>query len=643
MVYRSGAGNEWLAPQVGNHVELKVTGLIARAHVHQVFDNTSDAVVEATYVFPLPEQAAVVGLELLVGDRTIKGQMQEREQAQRTFEQAASAGKKAALLEQERPNLFTTRVANIEPGQSVEVHLHYQHDVQYSDGVFSLGFPATITPRYVGAAAGEGLKRETPPGSSAAASFGPGGWGKAQVRDAERISPPFALSGDAPWLDVEVTLNAGVALRHVDSPSHAVEVRAYSAGLTRVHLSQGPVVADRDFRLRWQPALGQAPHSALFEETFEGDRYALLMLLPPDPAQDSAGTLPKETTFVIDTSGSMSGTSIAQARNSLSIGLSSLGPRDRFNVVAFDSDARSLFSGAQLATPTHVTRALDWVRALEAGGGTEMLSALTLALGGRHAPGPAVRQVVFVTDGSVGNEDQVLSYIQRHLGDQRLFTVGIGSAPNRYFMRGAARFGRGLFTQVASIGEVGDTMNQLWKKLESPVMKQVELAWQGGGQVDAFPPRVPDLYAGEPLVVLARLAPETTELALSGTRAGAPFQTRLSSVGGQASTGIHQLWARRKIETLMDSMIGGVDEAVVRRQVLEVALRHQVASRYTSFVAVDDRPSVDTQAEQVSVPLAVPHGNSMFGSLPQTATPGPFCLLMGLLSVAGSLWVRGGV
>jgi Ca-activated chloride channel family protein len=453
----------------------------------------------------------------------------------------------------------------------------------------------------------------------------------------------MTLSGDdAPWLDVEVSLDAGFPLRRIESPSHDVQVRARAGGARQVVLSRGPVVADRDFRLRWQPELGHAPTSALFEETFEGERYALLMVLPPDPERDDRGVLPKEAIFVIDTSGSMSGTSIAQARSSLAIGLGSLAPRDSFNVIAFDDSARSLFPEPLPASTENVTRALEWVRRLDADGGTEMLSALSLAL---RAAGPSaagrVRQVVFVTDGSVGNEDQVLGLISRQLTDQRLFTVGIGSAPNRYFMRGAARFGRGSFTEVATLSEVGEKMNGLWTRLAAPVMTELSVEWQPGSRVESFPSRLPDLYRGEPLVLVARLPSSgSPSLTLSGRRSGRDFRTSLAGTSGKAERGIHRLWARRKIEELMDSQIAGAGEESVQPAVIAVALQHGLVSRYTSLVAVDDRKSVDGPGREVAVPLAVPDGNSMFGSLPQTATPGPFCLLFGVLSLA-SAWMIG--
>ncbi|MEO8183170.1 MAG: VIT domain-containing protein, partial [Deltaproteobacteria bacterium] len=341
----------WLAPQVSNHVEIEVTGLIARAKVEQSFENLSEEVVHALYVFPLPETAAVDGLTLWVGKRRIVGEIRERQAAQRSFEAAKRQGKKASLVEQERPNLFSTRVANIAPGEIVTVELHYQQDVRYDSGTFSLEFPATLTPRYL-----------------PVPQLSQGPRAQPNAVSASHINPPFAIDGDGPTLELKVRLDAGFPLQRITSPSHRLTLDRSAGAAVKVELEDGDVLADRDFRLEWAPAPSRAPSSAVFEEEFGGDRYALVMLLPPDPALDAEQRIPRETTFIIDTSGSMSGTSIEQARRALASGLGELLPADRFNVVEFNSNATRLFSESVPATPDNVQRALRWVRKLQADG-----------------------------------------------------------------------------------------------------------------------------------------------------------------------------------------------------------------------------------------------------------------------------------
>jgi Ca-activated chloride channel family protein len=643
MLWVEGEGDEpWLAPQVSTEVDLVVTGMIARARVEQVFENPSEEAVEAVYVFPLPDDAAVDGLTLTVGERRIVGEVREREDAERRYERAANAGKKASLVSQERPNVFTTSVANIGPGELVSVRITYQQDVRYDHGEFSLLFPSTLTPRYNPGGRREdaaapllgALGKRMP---AVAGSRVPGVTGS-RVLDAARITPPVLLDGSGPLFDVKVALDAGFSLETIDSPSHAIDVDRSPSGSVAISLGEGPVIADRDFRLRWRPKASKAPSAAVFTEEFAGERYALLMLVPPQAGAEQAPSLPRETTFVIDTSGSMAGTSITQAVASLRTGLAALAPGDSFNVIEFNSSAQRLFDTSRPASRENVARALEWVEGLRADGGTEILDALQLALG---APGRSerVQQVVFITDGSVGNEDELFRFIRERLGERRLFTVGIGSAPNRHFMRGAARFGRGAFTEVSSLADVSTQLDALWAKLDAPVMRDVALQWQGATP-ETWPRRAPDLYRGEPLVLLAKLGRDTRAASLSGVLAGQPFTLPIALDRPARESGIHRLWARRQIEALMDAAVEGRDEASIRAAVVPLALRHHLVSKYTSLVAVDTRASVDGRAPRASVGVALPAGNEMFGQLPQTATPGPFCLVFGALSFVASVVVQ---
>jgi Ca-activated chloride channel family protein len=615
----------WLAPQVSTEVHIVVTGMIARTKLEQVFENPSEEAVEAVYVFPLPEGAAVDGLSLRVGEREIKGEVREREAAERVFAQAANAGKKASLVSQERPNLFTTSVANIGPGETVHVSIHYQEDVRYDHGTFSITVPSTVTPRYSPGAAVEG-------DVSALAMNQP------RVADAARITPPTALDGSGPLFDVWLELDAGMPLASLDSPTHEIEVEHSTERDHSVRLSDGPVLADRDFRLRWRPEPSAAPTSAVFTEDFAGESYALVMLVPPSAGADAAGALARETTFVIDTSGSMAGTSITQAKGSLRTGLAALAPNDSFNVIEFNSAARGLFDVPRPATPDNIARAQRWVDALNADGGTEMLDALSLALSAPQTE-RRVQQLVFITDGSVGNEDELFRVVGSSLGDRRLFTVGIGAAPNRHFMRGAARFGRGTFIDVGTLTEVESRMDELWAKLEAPVMRDVTLGFTGPAP-EVWPRQVPDLYLGEPLVVLAKLGKGTGAVSVAGSLAGQSFKRQLALGQATSERGIHRLWARRAIEALLDRSVLGEDEAAIRAQVVPLALRHHLVSKYTSLVAVDRVVTADGRAPRASVANALPAGSEMFGNMPSTATPGPFCLLFGAASLAAAAIVQ---
>jgi len=628
LLYKDLEGALRPAPCVANDVQLDITALIVRATVQQVFRNPGDEVVDAVYVFPLPDTAAVDGIKMIIGERTIEGEIRERAEARKKFQAARKQGKKASLVEQERPNLFTASVANLGPGEQVEVRLTYQHEVAYDSGTLSLHFPSTLTPRYI-------------PGTERVTGFSGTGWGinTDQVPDAERVTPRVAFGADTPTLSLALTLEAGFALRRIESPSHSLDIDAPEDGRLEARLAKGSVPADRDFRLEWEPVRGAAPTAAMFVEEMQGDRYALLMMLPPDPAQTPGERLPRETTFIIDTSGSMSGTSIQQARQSVLSGLGTLRVGDSFNVIEFDSWTRTLFESPVAASPDNLARAERWVRNLSASGGTEMLSALRAAFE-QVASDERVQQVIFITDGSVGNERALFSYIQANLGARRLYTVGIGSAPNRYFMRGAARFGRGTFTHVAALDEVSARMGELLGKLNAPVLTDLALEWKGAGDVDAWPSRVPDLYRGEPLVVVAKLPPTATSLTITGRRRAKPFSAELALEGGATQRGIHKLWARRKIAGLMEGLATGRPEAEIRPEVTTVALGHHLVSRYTSLVAVDKTPTVDAPGATRAVASALPAGNTMFRTMPQTATPAPLLLLLGSLSLSGAGLLR---
>ena len=618
----NGAVEVQTAPLVSTDVDIRVTANVARATVTQRFKNPHADWYEGTYVFPLPENAAVDRLRMRIGERLIEGEIQEKAAAKASYAQAKAQGRRASLLEQERPNIFTSSLANIGPGEEIEVEITYQQTLRYDQGRYSLRFPMVVGPRY------------RPAGMDA--------------QDAGRISPAVLHPAERAALHNPVTLSvelqSGLRLAQLSSPSHPIE--AACEGAKCLATLQGPVPANKDFVLDWTLEREAKPVAAALAEKKGSRYYGLLMVVPPLP-EASRERLPREAIFVIDTSGSMQGTSIAQAREALELAVRRLSPADRFNVIEFNSYARPLYRQAREATPGNVQDAVHWIRELRAQGGTEMAKALDLALDGRETPG-RVRQIVFLTDGAVGNEDELFRMIRERLGDSRLFTVGIGSAPNSHFMTKAARIGLGTFTYIGRIEEVKDRMDGLFSKLESPVLKGVRVDWGGDTDVTACPRQVPDLYAGEPVMVsfsAERLPAEVTVSALSGARiwqAGVPVT---AADDGSALSG---LWARAQIAALMDRLREGAPEAEIREAVLQVALEHKLVSRYTSLVAVDRTPARTAEAllKSASVATNLPEGwtyegvYGVPGELPRGATSLRFDLLAGalLLLMALLLW-----
>ncbi len=638
-------------------VRFDISGMIATVEVEQSFRNDSGRALEGVYGFPLPDDAAVRHMEMIIGERRIVGKIREKAEAQEIYRKAKAAGKKASLVEQQRPNLFTNRVANINAGETVVVRLEYVQQLAFDNGEFSLRFPTTMTPRYMpGRSIAPPAGEEAPPALAVNPYLG---WAEPtdQVPDADAISPlQYPQEGDEHRplnpLEVTVRLDMGMPLARVDAPYHDI-VLARRAGVYSISLAAGVTEMDRDFVLTWQPVSGAAPTAALFSEKVGEEYFGLLMVLPP-AAERAAPAPPRELVFVVDTSGSMGGTAIAQARDSVSRALRELRPEDRFNIIEFNSTHRALYRRPVPATRHHVQRAQEFVRLLQATGGTEMLPALRAAL----EPGQetdaleeqlALRQVIFITDGAVGNEVALFEEISARLGNSRLFTVGIGSAPNSWFMREAARFGRGSHTHIGSLEEVGDKMAALFAQLSQSAVLDLDVVWPG--QVEAWPERLPDLYLGQPLLVSVSFGPARPvgEVVISGDIAGRPWRQVLQIAADvDAATtaghrGVSSLWARAKINGLLDQLVLGGSEETVRSDVLPIALQHQLLSPYTSFVAVEEVVTLPPgeQASSVPVPNTRPHGQApQHFAYPRTATTGPAQAWLGLLLLFIATLVR---
>ncbi|HVO89736.1 MAG TPA: marine proteobacterial sortase target protein [Casimicrobiaceae bacterium] len=620
-------------------VHMSISGMTARVAVTQRFVNPTPQWREGVYTFPLPDRAAVDHLHMQIGARAIEGVVKAREDARRTYEQARTEGRKATLVEQERPNLFTTNVAHIGPSEEIVVAIEYQEKLAYDNGNFSLRFPLAITPRYIPG---------TPLAPDAAAAAAPGGgWAVPTdaVADADRITPPVVHPSQGPInpVAIAIDLNAGFPLARIASTYHTVHIEEQPGNRYRITLAEGVVPASRDFELTWRPDVGHEPGAALFNETRDGRAYALLMVLPPTMADPATQRRPREITYIVDTSGSMEGVSIAQAREALLVALDRLAPGDRFNVIEFNSTTRALFSAPMPVDVATLDTARSFVRDLRARGGTEMRPALEAALAAPRSD-VALRQIVFLTDGAVGNEAELLRLIERGLDDRRLFTIGIGPAPNTYFLKKAAEAGRGTFTFIGDVREVKDKMSALIRKIESPVLTDMRIDWPAS--VESYPRTLPDLYAGEPVVMTAELRGASVEgnVALAGRRGDKAWGTLLPFATGGAEPGISQLWARDRIETLMDAKRNGAPEDQIRAAVTQTALAHHLVSRYTSLVAVDVTPSAPAGVEstRTALPGNLPDGlsyDAIFVGLPQTGTPAEMEMVLGLLALLAAALV----
>lgn len=605
LTLRGSAGTAQVeAVQLATDIGVDVSGPTARTVVTQAFRNTSTNWVEGTYVYPLPEDAAVDGMKLVVGSRVIVADIRERAAAKRAYEAARAAGQSAALTTQERPNIFTNAVANIGPGETVLVQITYQQTIPVSGETRMLRLPLVVAPRY----------NPTPASVAAVSLDGVVEAARDPVPDRARISPPVLdplISRSTNPVAVTVRLRAGFAVGAVRSATHAISVTETSPEARTITLANGVAPADRDLELTWAPVPGRMPGLGLFRETVAGRTYLLAAVNPPAIEADTASRPARDVIFVIDNSGSMSGASMRQAKAGLLAGLGRLTSQDRFNVIRFDDTWDALHPVPVPATPDALAEAERFVAALEARGGTEMLAPLKAALADPHAEDGRVRQVVFLTDGAVGEEEQIFAAIHANLGRSRLFMVGIGSAPNGHLMRHAAGIGRGSFTEIRDLAQVGERTRALYEKLESPAVTDLTATFSVPG-VEVTPGALPDLYRGEPLVFAARL-PRTAEgtVTVAGRVGGRTWSRTLPLAEADAGAGISKVWARSRIgETETTRLTGRLGADAADATILALALEHGLTTRLTALVAIDATPrrAPGTPLVAADLPLNLPAG-----------------------------------
>lgn len=657
LMFRANSSSEFInSPLVKTDVDMTITGMIARVRVTQEFHNPSEEWVNGTYVFPLPENAAVDHLMLKIGARELEGQIHPKKKAKHIFQRAKRQGKKASLVEQERPNLFTNSVANIGPNEKIEVTLEYQQLVHYHQGEFSLRFPSTLTPRYI---PGDSLSSIENTNSSTNDKTANNILSHSdvaivnQVPDAHRVTPQMKTSGDQDnLLDVKIDIDAGFAMSSISSTSHAISLSPITASRFDISLQQ-QVEADRDFLISWRRVDESMPFIGHFTQMYQGEEYGLMMLVPPTKTKSNVSSIPREVLFMLDISGSMQGPSIEQAKSALILGMENLSPDDTFNIVAFNSQANAYWQSARRATPSNIINARQYIHRLQANGGTEMSAALSLALKSPREPEYApysnetrLKQVIFITDGSVGNEEYLMQIINRKLGDKRLFTVGIGSAPNSYFMSEAAKTGKGTFTYINDINHVGQKMRNLFTQINHPVLSDIQLDLPPS--VEVYPENIPDLYTGQPLLVTYKGSTWGDPIMASGSLTKASWSTTFPPAMLNAAfrqyhrepAGLNVLWARSKIAQLSASRRKASDKDTFNRVIEATALEHHIVSELTSLVAVDVTPSRPQNyvARDAAIPNNMPFGmQQQTRSLPQTATKAQIKLIIGFLFIVISL------
>lgn len=677
LVTQAGDGGYASLTRLNTDITIDVSGMSLLGQVKQGFKNELQQWVEATYVFPLPADSAIYAMRIKIGERVIEGEIKEKSEAQKIFVEARKSGKRASLVEQQRPNLFTTKVTNIGPGEEVVVEISYLQTLAYQDHEFELRLPLTLTPRYMpgsrnSLANSSTLENVVSESSSvnhiprtataipaAQAIIQPTGWSFAtdQVSDAGFISPPQVHAADTDTVgshraNIRLNIEPGFEVVDWQAPYHDISVQRHSTTY-QITPKQGPFLMNRDFVVRWRPVAGQEPTAAFFHETLgheeasnvpadhsESSAHGLLMLMPPrEVSQVQVG--PRELVLVIDTSGSMSGASIAQAKQALLMALKRLRPEDHFNVIEFNSQHTKLFSQSVSADQQHLLMAQRFVHGLQANGGTEMMGALKAAMQGDLDQGGSrlgVKQIVFITDGSVGNETALFKAITDNINAARLYTVGIGSAPNGYFMRKAAEFGRGTFTWIGSVQEVQEKMSALFTRIEQPLVTDLRVTYHNSGLVESYPGQIPDLYAGEPLIIKTKFQEAPQSITVSGEFNGQFWQRHIVPDWQRKHAGIGVLWAREKVAHLTDEGIkqGNVD--LYRDDILNLGLAYKLVTKYTSFVAVDKTPArpLNEPLKAKNIPNLMPEGSQQKApsvGYPRTALGTGQHILLGMISL----------
>ncbi|MCM3874057.1 MAG: VIT and VWA domain-containing protein [Pyrinomonadaceae bacterium] len=599
-----------ICPLKHTSVKAEISGFMSRVAVTQEFENPFKEKIEAVYTFPLPQNAAVDDMTMLVGDRTVRGRVLRREEAQAIYEAAKTDGKVASLLDQERPNIFTQSVANIMPGEQIKITISYVETLKYEDGSYEFVFPMVVGPRYIpgnatgsSVSAGKGFASDTD-----------------SVPDASRITPRPVANGMRVGHDIslEVALDAGVAIENVSSGSHPIDLQRPNVAQAQVRLKNSSVIPNKDFILRYDVS-GKSISDALLTHRSEKGGFFTLILQPPDRVTVSDVT-PKELVFVLDTSGSMGGFPIEKAKETMKLALDSLYPADTFNLITFSGDTHILFPEPVPATRENLLKAQAFLASRSGGGGTEMMKAIKAALDPSDAQGH-MRIVCFMTDGYVGNDMGIIAEVKNH-PNARVFAFGIGSSVNRFLLDKMAEQGRGEVEYVALTDDGSAAARRFHERVRNPLLTDISLEWNGLPVADVYPQRIPDLFGAKPVILTGRYtAAGNGVVRLKGKMSGRDF-VREIPVAFPEATAQHDvlapLWARSRIDDLMGQDFNGMQQGTMRPDLKEtitsLGLEYRLMTQYTSFVAVEEMIVTDGGTpRRIDIPVEVPEGVSREG------------------------------
>ena len=656
---------------------IEINGLVAYAEIKQTFINPYNIALAGKYQFPLPENSAVKQLMIKMGDVEIIGEIMEKKAAKALYQKAKKQGRKASLVEQHRPNLFTNKIANIPAQSTVIVTLKFIMPVSFSQGKFNLRLPLALTDRYQPQSTSYSFEQSSGHSSGYLSGYSSEQSLNDTTHDStsdsisvstNELPEPFKISTTGSSTthvrsvarsqsSINIVLNSGIPITSIVSDSHKIQSRKLNSEQNSklsseqnayfITLDKTQVISDKTFDLTWQLIASNQAQISSFTQEISGEFYTLLTFFPPETAV--AQVIARDIIFIIDTSGSMQAGSMEQAKASLQLALLQLNNKDSFNIIAFDNDTELLFPITHMASTDNISKGQQFIDGLSADGGTEMYRPLSNALmmkKDKAQSAKAIRQIVFITDGAVANEIELMQLLNTAQGDFRLYTVGIGAAPNGYFMKKAAQFGRGSYVFIQNKNEVQRKMSHFMTKISQPALTNIALTLdnQIHQHVEVYPKKIPDLYFGEPLQITLKSQFPITSVQLTAETVSTPFYQQLIIDDRQPSKGISSLWARRKIEDLVDSLIVGANKDQVKSQVIATSLNHQIISPYTSFIAVEKLPEVsslltknDLSSVKKSQNNAVKAHESLLVAMPKTALDWQLQFLLGIALMLLSL------
>ena len=584
-----------MIPTVNTDVDIQIKGMVASTTVDQMFTNESTEPIEAVYVFPLPPDAAVNNMTMIIGERIIQGVMKEKSEAKKTYEKAKKEGKRTTLTEQQRPNIFTNKVANVMPGDTIIVRLQYVNVLKYENGQFNLRFPMVVAPRYVD--------------GSRVVGYSGTGWSYDTdiVPDASKITPKVVPDGmrSGNNISLNIDLDAGMNISNIASSSHKILKKKKNNDKYEIKLKSNNNIPNKDFVLEYKVKKGKEPKAALFVNRNQDDNYFMLMAVPPNESAEKL-SIGKEIIFIIDVSGSMQGVSIEQAKKGLQYSINQLNSNDLFNIIAYNDSFISMSPSTVPINEDNITLANEFIKNLHANGGTRALDPLKHAMM-MNSSEDKLKMILFITDGDLGYERKVFNLVESYLGKSRLFSVGIGTAPNGHLLEKVSQKGRGTYTYINNINHVDEKMKELFNKIDMPVLTDIRLDLDG--KAELYPNPLPDLFINEPLIVFGKIDNkkqteniEAISSFFSGKTSSGYFKIEIPINFSKAveNDGIGDIWARKKIDTMIDDWHLGDSDA--KNKVIELSIKHNLMSKFTSFVAVEEK-------------IVNPNGNSILADV----------------------------